>query len=286
MPLNGPSGTPNTKLQLCRHKDDRGSSRIKFFYNRSVLSFPSLNRQSWSGSTSSLSSWRLSPGAPLSPKPHRRWRKDSSPSETPGRAFGRRGLPTRPSVSASLAHGARGVLNTNIAIVVFPGDGRGGATPSTRERRDIGLGGGRSSELKARLAALQLEYEALSQRYGSRPPSHVAQRLEAIAAELDKYGIAIVKSPDGTTTVITPGKTRRDLVIGEGGHANPSVDLVGLETTLEQLMLQYGPNPPRKPSQDYATSLGHFGTREIRIGYFLSINRPTLDGILSLPIPS
>lgn len=168
-------------------------------------------------------------------------------------------------MSASPGPGASGVLNTNIATVVFPGDGRSGAAPSVRERRDIGLGGGGSSELKARLAALQLEYEALSQRYGSRPPSHVAQRLEAIAAELDKYGIAIVKSPDGTTTVITPGKTRRDLVIGEGGHADTSVDLVGLEITLEQLMQQYGPNPPRKPSLDYITSPGHFGTRDIPI---------------------
>lgn len=96
----------------------------------------------------------------------------------------------------------------------------------------------------------------------------MAQGLETIAAELEQYGIAIVKSPNGMTTVITPDTAKRDPAIGEGGHAEPSVDLVGLETTLEQLMQQYGPNPPRKRCQDHISSLCRFGNRHIPFAIF------------------
>ena len=112
------------------------------------------------------------------------------------------------------------------------------------------------------------------QRYGSSLPPHVVSRLEAIAAELKKDGIAIVKSPDGTTTVITRGKARRDLVISGDSYADPALDLAGLETALEQLMQQYDPAPPREPSLDHITSLCSFGTRHILFVLFLS---PSMD---------
>ncbi|KAK7952021.1 uncharacterized protein PG986_007749 [Apiospora aurea] len=136
-------------------------------------------------------------------------------------------------------------------IIAFPGGDDDDSSDdaieigsSAIEKRQTQIGGSEPSAIKKKLTALELEYESLAQKYGSHPPSDVARRLKEIAAELKKYGITIVATPDGTSTVITFGKAKRQFTIGDGGYGDPAFNLIGLETTLEQLMQEYGPNPP------------------------------------------
>ncbi|KAK8095534.1 hypothetical protein PG999_013556 [Apiospora kogelbergensis] len=134
-------------------------------------------------------------------------------------------------------------------IITFPGgDVDSGASvevgSSIEAEKRQKLGGSQPSSLKQKLTALELEYESLVQQYGKHTPSNVTRRLKEIEAELRKYGIAIIATPDGTSTVITFGKVKRQLTIGDGGYGDPAFNLIGLETTLEQLMQEYGPNPP------------------------------------------
>lgn len=137
-------------------------------------------------------------------------------------------------------------------VIIFPGDdGEDGGSvemgSSAREKRQTRIGGSEPSAIKKKLTALELEYESLVHRYGSHPPADVARRLQEIAAELKKYGISTIATPDGFSTVITFGrKARRQFNIGDGGYGDPAFNIIGLETTLEQLMQEYGPNPPRK----------------------------------------
>ncbi|KAK8033191.1 hypothetical protein PG991_002589 [Apiospora marii] len=135
-------------------------------------------------------------------------------------------------------------------VIIFPGgDGDDGGSveigSSTREKRQTKIDGSEPSAIKKKLTALELEYESLVHKYNSHPPQDVARRLQEIAAELKKYGISIITTPDGTSTVITFGrKARRQFTIGDGGYGDPAFNIIGLETTLEQLMQEYGPNPP------------------------------------------
>ncbi|KAI1300274.1 hypothetical protein F5Y03DRAFT_230557 [Xylaria venustula] len=78
----------------------------------------------------------------------------------------------------------------------------GGLNPSNK-RQTIVSG---TDPTKAKIAALELEYETLLHTFGTNGPKPIRDRLNAIAAELHKYGITIVSSPDGTTTTFTPGK--------------------------------------------------------------------------------
>ncbi|KAI2640648.1 hypothetical protein GGS26DRAFT_170594 [Hypomontagnella submonticulosa] len=88
----------------------------------------------------------------------------------------------------------------------------GGLEPSDKKRQDsIGIGNGATDPVKAHIVALELEYEALIQKFGAHPPKPAAKRIAAIAEELQtKYGIKIVQSPDGTTTTFVPGKRSVD----------------------------------------------------------------------------
>jgi hypothetical protein len=80
----------------------------------------------------------------------------------------------------------------------------GGLNPSNKKRQVI-IGG--SDPEKAKIEALELEYETLLHKFGATGPKPVQNRLKAIKDELlHKYGITIVQSPDGTTTTFTPGK--------------------------------------------------------------------------------
>ncbi|KAI5866427.1 hypothetical protein GGS23DRAFT_593176 [Durotheca rogersii] len=100
-------------------------------------------------------------------------------------------------------------------FILFP-PVTGELKPSTKKRQEdkIGVGIGTPDPVKAHIIALELEYEALLQNFGARPPRPVAERLEQIREELlTKYGIKIIQSPDGTTTTFVPGK--RDLGDGE-----------------------------------------------------------------------
>ncbi|KAI1799574.1 hypothetical protein F4811DRAFT_557696 [Daldinia bambusicola] len=89
----------------------------------------------------------------------------------------------------------------------------GGLDPSDKKKRQdntIGIGDGSSTDrVKAHIKALELEYEALIHNFGAHPPKPAANRIAAIQDELlSKYGIKIVQSPDGTTTIFVPGKKR------------------------------------------------------------------------------
>ncbi|KAI0392882.1 hypothetical protein F5Y17DRAFT_459431 [Xylariaceae sp. FL0594] len=89
----------------------------------------------------------------------------------------------------------------------------GGLDPADKKRQAI-IGG--SGDEKAKIVALELEYETLLHEFGTGGPKVVQQRLKAIKDELLKeYGITIVQSPDGTSTTFTPGK--RDFIIIPGG---------------------------------------------------------------------
>ncbi|KAK7969658.1 hypothetical protein PG996_001901 [Apiospora saccharicola] len=132
-------------------------------------------------------------------------------------------------------------------VIIFPGgDGDYGGSveigSSTTEKRQTEIGGSEPSAIKKKLTALELEYESLLHKYGSHPPVDVAKRLQEIAAELKKYGISIIATPDGTSTF--GRKVRRQFTTGDGGYGDPAFNIIGLETTLEQLMQEYGPNPP------------------------------------------
>ncbi|KAI1157104.1 hypothetical protein F4825DRAFT_3140 [Nemania diffusa] len=84
--------------------------------------------------------------------------------------------------------------------------------------------------VKARITALEVEYEALLQTFGTTGPKPIQNRLKAIKDELlYKYGITIIQSPDGTTTTFTPGK--RDFTFPggplPGGPLIPEIPLPG-----------------------------------------------------------
>lgn len=116
-----------------------------------------------------------------------------------------------------------------------------------KRQEDIGpvLGGSDPSALKAHLVSLELEYEFLVQQYGKSPPASIAKREREIEAELRKYGITIIQTPDGTSTTITPGKNRRgDPTSSTNAYGEAAFDLAGLEMTFESLWQQYGANPP------------------------------------------
>ncbi|KAI1259630.1 hypothetical protein F5Y18DRAFT_433094 [Xylariaceae sp. FL1019] len=91
--------------------------------------------------------------------------------------------------------------------------------PSEKKRQV--LGGSAPDPTKAKIEALEL--------HGPNPPNPVAKQIKAIEAELLKYGITVVESPDGTTTIITPGK--RDDIVPDptipGGPFIPSVPIPG-----------------------------------------------------------
>ncbi|KAI0533896.1 hypothetical protein GGR58DRAFT_86614 [Xylaria digitata] len=79
----------------------------------------------------------------------------------------------------------------------------GGLNPS--DKRQTLVSG--TDPTKAKIVALELEYEALLHAFGNSGPKAIQNRLQAIKDELlKKYGITIVQSPDGTTTTFTPGK--------------------------------------------------------------------------------
>ncbi|KAF2964193.1 hypothetical protein GQX73_g9362 [Xylaria multiplex] len=79
----------------------------------------------------------------------------------------------------------------------------GGLNPS--DKRQTLVGG--TDPTKAKIVALELEYETLLHAFGNSGPKVIQNRLQAIKDELlKKYGITIVQSPDGTTTTFTPGK--------------------------------------------------------------------------------
>ncbi|KAI1470094.1 uncharacterized protein F4812DRAFT_313830 [Daldinia caldariorum] len=96
----------------------------------------------------------------------------------------------------------------------------GGLEPSDKKKRQdtIGIGDGSSTDpVKAHIKALELEYEALIHNFGAHPPKPIAKRITAIQDELlSKYGIKIVQSPDGTTTIFVPGKKRSNAVPVDG----------------------------------------------------------------------
>ncbi|KAI2614431.1 uncharacterized protein GGS25DRAFT_517279 [Hypoxylon fragiforme] len=91
----------------------------------------------------------------------------------------------------------------------------GGLEPSDKKARrqdTIGIGDGTTTDpVQAHIKALELQYEALVHEFGTAdPPRPVARRIAEIEGELlEKYGIRIVQSPDGTTTTFVPGKKRR-----------------------------------------------------------------------------
>ncbi|KAI0456618.1 hypothetical protein F5B21DRAFT_502224 [Xylaria acuta] len=79
----------------------------------------------------------------------------------------------------------------------------GGMNPSNKRQTIIGGG----DVTKARITALELEYETLLHTFGTNGPKPIQNRIKAIKDELlHKYGITIIQSPDGTTTTFTPGK--------------------------------------------------------------------------------
>ncbi|KAI1428269.1 hypothetical protein F5Y12DRAFT_711248 [Xylaria sp. FL1777] len=103
----------------------------------------------------------------------------------------------------------------------------GGLDPSNKKRQTIVSG---SDPTKAKIAALELEYETLLHTYGASGPKPVQNRLRAIKDELlYKYGITIIQSPDGTTTTFTPGKRDFTLPIGTipGGPLVPEKPIPG-----------------------------------------------------------
>ncbi|KAI0382003.1 hypothetical protein F5Y04DRAFT_55448 [Hypomontagnella monticulosa] len=94
----------------------------------------------------------------------------------------------------------------------------GGMDPSDKKRDSIGIGNGATDPVKAHIIALELEYEALVQKFGAHPPKAIAKRIAAISDELlTKYGIKIVQTPDGTSTIFVPGKRSTDDFYLPGG---------------------------------------------------------------------
>ncbi|KAK9776924.1 hypothetical protein SCAR479_06325 [Seiridium cardinale] len=135
-----------------------------------------------------------------------------------------------------------------IAIVQTPGGTSTIITFGKVKRQDnVGpvLGSSDPSTLQAHIIALELEYKFLVQQYGKNAPAPISKREKEIENELKTYGIAIIQTPDGTSTIITPGKTRRqESILGDEAYGAAAFDLAGLEKTLESLWHQYGPNPP------------------------------------------
>ncbi|KAI1279196.1 hypothetical protein F5Y07DRAFT_397292 [Xylaria sp. FL0933] len=101
----------------------------------------------------------------------------------------------------------------------------GGLNPS--DKRQTTIGG--TDPTKAKIAALELEYETLLHTFGTNGPKPIQNRLQAIKDELHKYGITIISSPDGTTTTFTPGKRDFIIPIGTvpGGPLTPEKPIPG-----------------------------------------------------------
>ncbi|GAP82428.1 hypothetical protein SAMD00023353_0301380 [Rosellinia necatrix] len=101
----------------------------------------------------------------------------------------------------------------------------GGLNPSNK-RQTIISG---SDPIKAKIIALELEYETLLQAFGTKGPKPIQNRLKAIKEELLKYGITIIQSPDGTTTTFTPGKRDFTFPVGSlpGGPLIPENPIPG-----------------------------------------------------------
>lgn len=158
----------------------------------------------------------------------------------------------------------------------------GGLNPPPPRRQDNGpaVGRGDINALKAHLIALELEYERLVQQYGKSPPPSIAQRIKDIENELKKYGITIVQTPDGTSTIIVPGKTRKRSTSGlDDAYGDAAFNLIGLETTLEGLWHVYGPSPP------HDIYIVEEKIKHILIAYGISIVQSP-DGTLTTISPS
>ncbi|KAI3343033.1 hypothetical protein F4824DRAFT_127819 [Ustulina deusta] len=102
----------------------------------------------------------------------------------------------------------------------------GGLNPS--DKRQISIGD--TDLTKAKIVALELEYETLLQIFGTNGPKPIQTRLQAIKDELlHEYGITIVQSPDGTITTFTPGKRDFTFPVGAlpGGPLIPDNPIPG-----------------------------------------------------------
>ncbi|KAI0514831.1 hypothetical protein F5B22DRAFT_221184 [Xylaria bambusicola] len=102
----------------------------------------------------------------------------------------------------------------------------GGLNPSNKRQTLIGG----SDPTKARIVALELEYQTLLHSFGTTGPKPIRDRLQAIKDELlHKYGITIIESPDGTVTTFTPGKRDFTLPVGSfpGGAMTPEDPIPG-----------------------------------------------------------
>ncbi|KAJ2973518.1 hypothetical protein NUW58_g8916 [Xylaria curta] len=118
----------------------------------------------------------------------------------------------------------------------------GGIKPSNKRQTLIGG----TDPTKAKIVALELEYEALLHTFGNNGPKPIQNRLKAIKDELfQKYGITIIQSPDGTTTTFTPGK--RDFTFPggalPGGPLIPGGSLPG-GPLIPEIPLPGGPMEP------------------------------------------
>ncbi|KAI1168799.1 hypothetical protein F5B18DRAFT_646577 [Nemania serpens] len=105
-----------------------------------------------------------------------------------------------------------------------------------------------SDPTKAKITALELEYETLLQTFGNSGPKPIQNRIKAIKDELlSEYGITIIQSPDGTTTTFIPGK--RDLIFPGGslpGGSLPGGSLPG-GPLIPENPLPGGPLLPENP---------------------------------------
>ncbi|KAI1330053.1 hypothetical protein F5Y16DRAFT_43792 [Xylariaceae sp. FL0255] len=83
----------------------------------------------------------------------------------------------------------------------------GGLDPSRKNRRQS-LGGSGPDPTQAEIDEWEVEVEALLQAYPDTDtaPLPVKEEIAKLEAELLVYGIKVEKSPDGTVTIITPGK--------------------------------------------------------------------------------
>lgn len=102
----------------------------------------------------------------------------------------------------------------------------GGLNPSNKRQTIID----ETDPVKAKIIALELEYETLLHKFGTKGPKPIQARLEAIEYELlHSYGIKIIQSPDGTSTTFTPGKRQFTFPVGPlpGGPMIPETPVEG-----------------------------------------------------------
>jgi hypothetical protein len=152
---------------------------------------------------------------------------------------------TPPEVAHRKKEIARELKKYGITIDDSPDGTTTTITPGKARRDGPVLGGSDPSALKAHILSLELEYEHLLHEYGDHAPPEVAHRKKEIAYELKKYGIVINDSPDGTTTTITPGKSRRDgPVLGGSDPSALKVNILDLELEYEHLLHEYGDHAP------------------------------------------